>query len=166
VMADEQEAADPISAERAGAMAARLARSETDIEHLRKGAAEVARRADVAEGHAESDRCRIEALEARAVVDREVLEELSAEGVVHRDRAASLEVALQSARLIGAAVGIIMARATVTEAAAFEILKNASQDSNFKVREIAEEIVITGDVTAVPIRRSRPTSPPFGPEPG
>ena len=111
-------------------------------------------RAGVAEGHADNDRRRIAALEARAVVDREVLEELRAEGIVHRDRAANLEVALQSARHIGAAVGI-MARTAVSESVAFETLKNISQNSNYRVRDVAEGIVITGDVSAVPNRQPR-----------
>lgn len=163
-MEEGQEAASGASAERAGVIAARLARSETDIELLRKEAAEAAHRAGVAEGHADSDRHRIEALEARAVVDREMLEELSTEGVIHRDRTANLEVALQSARLIGAAVGIIMARSTVSEAAAFAFLKKASRDSNCRVRDVAEEIVITGDVSALPPDQARANAPPRAPD--
>ena len=128
-------------------MAARLVKSEADIETLRKDAVETTHRAGVTEGRADGDRHRIEALEARAVMDREMLDELRAEGVIQRDHAANLEVALQTARLIGAAVGIVMAKCVVTEVIGFEMLKRTSQDTNRRLRVVAEEIVSTGDVT-------------------
>jgi ANTAR domain len=128
-------------------LAARLARSEADIEALRKDAVESTHRAGVTDGRADGDRHRIQALEARAVMDREMLDELRAEGVIQRDHAANLELALQSARVIGAAVGIIMAKCTVTEVIGFDILKRTSQDTNRRLRAVAEEIVATGDVS-------------------
>jgi GAF domain-containing protein len=52
-----------------------------------------------------------------------------------------LHAAVESRDLIGQAKGIIMAQARVGSDRAFEILRQRSQDSNRKLREIAEEIV-------------------------
>jgi transcriptional regulator with GAF, ATPase, and Fis domain len=52
-----------------------------------------------------------------------------------------LENALESSRVIGVAVGILMEQSSVTRAAAFRILSLASQRSNVKLRELAERIV-------------------------
>ena len=131
-------------------MRARVAKNEADIEALRKDALEATHRAGVTDGRADGDRHRIEALEARAVVDQELLEELRNEGEINRAQAANLEVALRSARVIGAAIGIIMAKCAVSEVTAFEVLKRASQNANRKVRALADEIVLTGDVSRLP----------------
>lgn len=131
-------------------LAARLAKNEADIGLLREEAVEATHRAGVVEGRAEGDRARIEALEARAVVDKEMLEELRADGILNKDHAANLEAALQSSRLIGAATGIIMAKRTLNETKAFATLKTASQHSNRKLRAVAEDVVLTGDVSELP----------------
>ncbi len=55
-----------------------------------------------------------------------------------------LHTALENARTIGAAVGIVMAAAKLPEADAFAVLVAASQDANRKVRDIAAEVVDTG----------------------
>jgi transcriptional regulator with GAF, ATPase, and Fis domain len=52
-----------------------------------------------------------------------------------------LENALESSRVIGVAVGILMEQSSVNRAAAFRILSLASQRSNVKLRELAERIV-------------------------
>jgi len=56
-----------------------------------------------------------------------------------------LQEALRTSRKIGAAVGIIMVKAVVAEEGAFAILRQASQNSNRKLRDLAEELVLTGD---------------------
>jgi signal transduction histidine kinase/CheY-like chemotaxis protein len=61
-------------------------------------------------------------------------------------RADHLEVALRSSRRIGAAIGIIMERARIPEDEAFALLRKASQDGNRKLRDVAEQIVLTGTV--------------------
>jgi hypothetical protein len=146
-MQDDTQTADSAGPLQVEQMAARLIKSEADIETLRKDAVETTHRAGVTEGRADGDRRRIEALEARAVMDREMLDELRAEGVIQRDHAANLEVALQTARLIGAAVGIVMAKCNVTEVISFEMIKRMSHDTNRRLRAVAEEIVATGDVS-------------------
>jgi AmiR/NasT family two-component response regulator len=52
-----------------------------------------------------------------------------------------LQLALENARLIGRAQGVLMAREGCGSEKAFDILRRASQRTNRKLREIAEEIV-------------------------
>ena len=105
---------------------------------------------DALQGRSADDHRRIGDLEERADLDGELIAELRAEGILSREQTANLEEALRSSRKIGAAMGIVMANRRVGEDAAFEILRKASQDSNRKVRVIADEIVRTGDVANLP----------------
>lgn len=80
----------------------------------------------------------------------ELLARVRTHAELHRRRQAArsdaghLEVALQSSRRIGAAIGIIMERDRVPEDEAFARLRKASQDTNRKLRDVAEQIVLTG----------------------
>lgn len=58
-----------------------------------------------------------------------------------QELAQQLAVALENRDVIGQAKGIIMAAEGVSSAAAFEVLRRASQRSNRKLHEIAREIV-------------------------
>jgi hypothetical protein len=58
--------------------------------------------------------------------------------------AANLQVALTSNRRIGIAIGILMAHHRITDTAAFELLREASQRAHRKLRDIAEDVVLTG----------------------
>jgi ANTAR domain/GAF domain len=62
-----------------------------------------------------------------------------------RRRASNLEIALNSNREIGKAIGLLMATHNVGSDQAFEILKHASQTMNRKLRELADEIVARGE---------------------
>ncbi|MER7684597.1 GAF and ANTAR domain-containing protein [Streptomyces sp. NPDC097610] len=53
--------------------------------------------------------------------------------------------ALETRHEIGEAMGILMERYSLTEDAAFKLLKKASQDHNIKLREIARRICETGE---------------------
>ena len=53
------------------------------------------------------------------------------------DRETHMARAIESHRLIGQAIGILIERHRVTPAEAFTMLKKASQDRNIKLREIA-----------------------------
>lgn len=122
---------------------------------LRAGASEARAeasqaRADASEARADDDRRRISELEDRADIDRELIAELQADGVLNREHAEQMRNALHSSRMIGAAIGIIMASRNVTEEAAFELLRSASQQANRKVRILADEVVRTGDVSDLP----------------
>lgn len=63
------------------------------------------------------------------------------------DRVKHLERALDSNRVIGTALGILMATQKITSEEAFMCLKRASQHSNRKLREIAEDVIYTGALT-------------------
>jgi len=56
----------------------------------------------------------------------------------------NLEMALESNRQIGIAVGIIMATYRLTPERSFEMLRVASMNHNRKLRDIAESVVLTG----------------------
>ena len=60
------------------------------------------------------------------------------------ERAEHLHLALDTSRAIGAAIGILMARHTVTYDEALDRLRRASQERNRKLRDLAEEVTRTG----------------------
>lgn len=64
-----------------------------------------------------------------------------------KEHAKQLEQALHSNRRIGMAMGVLMARGHLTEDQAFGLLQRASQYLNIKLREIAEQIVETGELS-------------------
>lgn len=61
-----------------------------------------------------------------------------------QERADNLEIALHNSRRIGTAIGILMHARRVDEAAAFDLLRRQSQDTNRKLSAIAEDVVRTG----------------------
>ncbi|MCW2527742.1 MAG: hypothetical protein JWM76_2602 [Pseudonocardiales bacterium] len=61
---------------------------------------------------------------------------------------ANLEVALASNRDIGVAMGVLMVSQDCTSEEAFSTLRQASQDTNRKLRDIAANVVRTGAMTA------------------
>jgi GAF domain-containing protein len=63
-----------------------------------------------------------------------------------RKMADNLEVALQSRAVIDQAKGILMERYKLTADNAFQVLARASMTSNTKVRDIAEQLVRTGEL--------------------
>lgn len=85
-------------------------------------------------------------LKAVGVIDRTMIAQLEAEGVIDRGKIVNLDIALATCRCIGAAIGIIMAVQKVTQEQAFDVLREASQTRNCKLRDIAEEILTTGAV--------------------
>ena len=78
---------------------------------------------------------------------------------VERTRADNLEVALQSNRQIGIAIGIVMSQRQVGLDEAFDILVAVSQSANLKLRVVAEHVIYTGSLDTVPgpprVRRRR-----------
>lgn len=57
----------------------------------------------------------------------------------------NLAAALESREIIGQAQGILMERERITALEAFEILRRASQHLNRKLREVAQDLVDTGE---------------------
>ena len=70
-----------------------------------------------------------------------------------REQISGLEQALTSNRAIAMAIGILMATHRITEAEAFDRLRVASQRSNIRLRDIADDVVRTGELPAAPGRR-------------
>jgi signal transduction histidine kinase/DNA-binding response OmpR family regulator len=60
------------------------------------------------------------------------------------NEAANLRAALSSNRQIGAAIGILMHRRKIGNEASFELMREASQRLNRKLRDLADEVVRTG----------------------
>jgi transcriptional regulator with GAF, ATPase, and Fis domain len=60
-------------------------------------------------------------------------------------RAENLHTALRTRELIGQAEGILMQRERITANEAFDILRRASQHLNRKLREVAQDVVDTGE---------------------
>ncbi len=60
-------------------------------------------------------------------------------------RAAELQTALSSREMIGAAMGILMERERITAEQAFDVLRRASQHLNVKLREVAQNLIETGE---------------------
>ena len=56
-----------------------------------------------------------------------------------------LEAGLVTREIIGQAQGILMERERITAAEAFDILRRASQNLNRKLREVAQDLVDTGE---------------------
>ena len=56
----------------------------------------------------------------------------------------NLQVALRTARQIGIALGIVMARHGFSEEEAFKAIRGVSQHRHVKLRDIAAEVVLTG----------------------
>jgi AmiR/NasT family two-component response regulator len=70
-------------------------------------------------------------------------------------RAANLEAALASNRQIGAAIGILMQRHKITERQGLDLLRRSSQAANWKLRDIADTVVLTGALPEHTPGRSR-----------
>jgi GAF domain-containing protein len=65
------------------------------------------------------------------------------------DELAHLRVAMKSRAVIEQAKGVLMERYKITEDVAFAVLTRASQQSNTKLREVADELVRTGSLPGV-----------------
>ncbi|UQX86870.1 GAF and ANTAR domain-containing protein [Jatrophihabitans telluris] len=61
-------------------------------------------------------------------------------------QAASLETALRTNRRIGMAVGVLIALYKVTDDQAFDLLRMASQHQHRKLRDVADDVIATGEL--------------------
>jgi hypothetical protein len=90
-----------------------------------------------------------------------------------RARIGNLEVALETSREIGIAVGIVMFQHKLSPEQGFDLLRRISQSAHRKVREVAADIATTGlirlpaGVTLLPQQSAKPVPPPQrrGPKP-
>lgn len=58
----------------------------------------------------------------------------------------SLERALRTSRTIGTAIGVLVERHKITPDAAFTMLVRHSQRTNRKLRDIADDLLFTGEL--------------------
>lgn len=72
-----------------------------------------------------------------------------------RARVANLEIALRTNREIAIAIGIIMDRDHLNEAQAFDLLQKLSQVRQVKLRDIAADIALSGEIPEVPTRLAK-----------
>lgn len=75
--------------------------------------------------------------------------QLGLAGLREKERADQLHSALESNRRIGTALGILMSRHHCTEEQAFSLLRTVSQTANRKLREVADDVVLTGELKPV-----------------
>lgn len=57
----------------------------------------------------------------------------------------SLQLALKSRDIIGQAMGILMERHRITDKEAFDRLSTASQSLNMRLKDVADQVVLTGE---------------------
>ena len=69
---------------------------------------------------------------------------LALEAARSAETATELRKALESNRRIGMAIGVLMALKRVTDEQAFALLRVASQHGHRKLRDIAEDVILTG----------------------
>jgi transcriptional regulator with GAF, ATPase, and Fis domain len=81
---------------------------------------------------------------------------VSLSAALARENAASLELALTSNRRIGMALGVIMNQRRCTDDQAFTLLREASQHTHRKLRDVAEDVVFTGLLLEAPAARPEP----------
>jgi AmiR/NasT family two-component response regulator len=61
-----------------------------------------------------------------------------------RESEANFERAVESHRLVGQAMGILIERHRIVSDEAFDVLRRTSQDHNVKLREVAQRVIDTG----------------------
>ncbi len=71
---------------------------------------------------------------------------LATEQCLRDEDAANFQAALDSSRQIGRAVGILMARRLVSSEEGFAMLRSTSQHLNRKLRDVAAEVELTGEL--------------------
>lgn len=75
--------------------------------------------------------------------------------VLHEREVANLTTALGTSRQIGTAIGILMGQYKVTSGAAFAMLSRASQHLNRKLRDVAADVELTGELPQRAVDRER-----------
>jgi AmiR/NasT family two-component response regulator len=90
------------------------------------------------------------AVESQAVrLVQQLLDVCQGDLEVERAQVEHLKLALVSARRIGAAIGIVMAERKITDDDAFEALVHVSQHRNRKLRDLVEDVVLTGTLERI-----------------
>jgi transcriptional regulator with GAF, ATPase, and Fis domain len=80
-----------------------------------------------------------------------------------RHKATHLEIGLVSNREIGTAIGVLMTSCRITDQQAFDMLRIASQHHHRKLRDVAAEVALTGQLPADVLPRVGSERPRPGP---
>jgi hypothetical protein len=147
--AEEPERMQESQQEQIDALSSQVADTQADLDALQTRVDTTDKRAGTSEHVAYAETRRVDQLEERVDVHEALIAALQADGSLKQDQAAHFEQALRSSRIIGAAIGIVMAKADVSDVEAFRALTRASQDTNRKLRAIAGEVVRTRDLSAL-----------------
>ncbi len=67
-----------------------------------------------------------------------------------QEKAGQLKTALTTSRGIGRGVGVLMSSHRVTSDRAFDLLRAYSNDTNRKIRDVAEDVLLTGQIPPTP----------------
>jgi ANTAR domain len=86
----------------------------------------------------------------RALNRRPVASQETSDLATAQAKIANLETALHTARTIGMAIGIVMERLKIPQADAFDVLVTVSHQENRRLRDIASDLVFTGELGHVP----------------
>ena len=90
------------------------------------------------------------AVESQAVrLVQQLLDACRGDLEVERAQVEHLKLALVSARRIGAAIGIVMAERKITDDDALQALVRVSQHRNRKLRDLVEDVVLTGTLERI-----------------
>jgi hypothetical protein len=81
---------------------------------------------------------------------------LTAELTLVRRINEELTIAVETNRSIGVAIGILMDQRRITEPQSFDLLKTASQATHRKLRNIALDVIDTGQLEHRPTIKPRP----------
>ena len=130
-------------------LSAQVADAQADLDALQTRVDNTVKRAGTSEQVLDAESRRVDRLEERVDVHEAMIAVLQADGSLRGDQAAQLEQALRTSRIIGAAIGIVMAKRDISDVDAFRALSRASQESNRKLRVIAEEVVRSKDLNAL-----------------
>jgi GAF domain-containing protein len=77
---------------------------------------------------------------------------ISLEAAVSEEKAENLQQALASNRRIGMAIGVLLNAYHCTEDQAFDMLRAVSQHQHHKLRDVAEDVILTGALPQLPAR--------------
>ena len=92
----------------------------------------------------------VEELNAQLTLDAQIIGELADQIEADRRCIDNYEIALTTARQIGMAMGIIMARTCCVADEAFSVHRLVSQRTHRKIRDIANDVVLTGTLPELP----------------
>ena len=96
---------------------------------------------DALEKRADESDLRQDESEAQAALDRDILATLQIDEELTRAHIDQLEQALRTSRIIGAALGMVMASRDISQDEALEVLKSASSRSNVKLSVLCANMV-------------------------